>query len=100
MEKQVKKEKQVNFFDICDDQSYFERENNLRIYIICVKDGFIPISMVDKETKFLDLHCKCGYHAVYTSFTEEEILAMIDERDESSKSANLLKETLSSIDMT
>lgn len=99
MEKLVKTEKRVNFFDICDDPSYFEREDNNRIYIICVKDGFIPLSMIDKDTKFIDLHCKCGMPAVYSPFTEEEILSMIDERVESRKNEKILKETLSSIGM-
>lgn len=92
-------EKRPNFFDICEDESYFEREHNMRFYVICVEHGFIQMSMVDRETKFIDLHCKCGRPAVYSPFTEEEILTMIDEREESIKKANLLKETLSSIGM-
>lgn len=72
-------EKTHSFFDIYDNQSYFEREDNFRYYIICVKCGFIPISMIDRDTKFLDLHCKCGNPAVYSPFTEEEILIMTHE---------------------
>lgn len=26
----------------------------------CINCGYIPVQQLDLETKFLDLHCKCG----------------------------------------
>lgn len=85
-------EKRNDFVDVCDDESFFEREGNTRNYVICTSCGFIPMSMVDSETKFLDLHCRCGSVAIYASFAEEEILAMLGEILDSMKSKNLLKD--------
>ena len=72
------KKKKSKFFDICDDQSYYEREGNMRNYVVCHDCGFIPIAMIDRETKFLDLHCKCRSPAIWVSFTEEEMTKIID----------------------
>lgn len=78
IEEEGKKKKVCGFIDICGDSSYFERSDNMRHYVICVSCGFIPLSMIDKDTKFLDLHCKCGNPAMYSSFTEEDILNIIN----------------------
>ncbi len=87
----LKTEKKCDFTDVCDDPIFFEREGNMRHYIICTSCGFIPLSMVDQDTKYLDLHCKCGTPAVYASFSEEEILKIVESRTESERFADLLK---------
>ena len=69
-----------NFFEICDDQSYFERELNTRNYVICPSCGFIKLSSVDHGSKFHDLHCECGMAATWATFSEEEIAKMMDDR--------------------
>jgi len=74
----MEKMEKGNFVDICDDQLFFEREGNMRHYVICVLCGFIPLSKVVHDTKFSDLHCKCGNQAIYSSFTEEDILSIIE----------------------
>lgn len=88
----VQKEKRYDFDQICDDQSFFERDGNMRNYFICVSCGFIPMSMIDKDTKYLDLHCKCGGPVVSSSFSEEEILEIIGDIKESAHFRNLLKD--------
>lgn len=79
----VKTEKRYNFTVVCDDLSFFEREDNMRHYVVCISCGFVPLLMIDRDTKFLDLHCKCGSVAIYSSFAEEEILVMIRDAKES-----------------
>ena len=94
------KTKKISFFDICDDQSYFERELNTRNYVVCPNCGFIQLSMVDRETKFLDLHCKCGSPATWASFSEEEIVKMVEDKIESDRCVEMMKDTFASIGMT
>lgn len=81
----IKQEKGRDFIHICNNPLFFERECNMRHYAICVSCGFIPLSMIDRDTKFLDLHCKCGKFAIYSSFPEEEILVIIHNTRESMK---------------
>jgi hypothetical protein len=93
----VKPEKCYAFDKICDDQFFFERENNMRHYVICVSCGFIPISMIDQDTKFTDLHCRCGNPAIYSSFSEDEILKIIDDTKVSTDFRDLLKDACNDI---
>ncbi len=70
----VQKTERNDFIGICDDPRYFEIDGGFKNFIVCFKCGFIPIDNVDKNTEFVDLHCKCGNPASYTSFSEEEIV--------------------------
>ena len=79
-EKIEETEVRLKLIDICNDQAYYmvDSDTKTRTYVMCPNCGFIPISKIDDNTKFIDLHCKCSNFAIYVTFTDEEILEMIE----------------------
>jgi len=77
-------DKETSFYDIVNDGDYYEFEkiNGERCYIYCQTCGYIPYSKLDNETKYLDIHCKCGDNCIYASFTEEEIAMMVYNKEQ------------------
>ena len=59
------------FEEIQDDPKYYEVIEFTRFYNFCQRCGFIPLSRIDHNTKYLDVHCKCGCFVTYIDYTEE-----------------------------
>jgi hypothetical protein len=92
----AKKDK-VNFYDIVNDPDYFDitDDGKGKDFFICAKCGYIPKSKIDTEqTKFLDMHCKCGCPAILATFSLEELDFMINDKIESERYGNLCESTL------
>ena len=73
---------EVKFGDIRNNKDYYEihkgnpdsEEVMTRYYNLCVRCGYVPNDKQDvNNTKYLDMHCKCGNPITLAYFTEEEI---------------------------
>ena len=87
----------VNFYDIVNNPDYFEKteDGHAKDFFICADEGYIPKNMIDNEqTKFLDMHCKCGAPVILATFSLEELDFMVHDRIESRKYGILCEETL------
>ena len=76
------KKNKVNFYDIMNDPAYFEmtKDGQGKDFFICIDCGYIPKSKIDTEqTKFLDIHCKCGAAVILASFEFEELEKMVND---------------------
>ena len=79
------KKVKVNFYDIMHNPDYFEINKDIsgKDFFVCIDCGFIPKNKIDTEqTKFLDMHCKCGCPAILASFGFEELENMENDRVE------------------
>lgn len=79
------KKNKVNFYDIMHNPDYFEINDDIngKDFFICIACGYIPKGKIDTEqTKFLDMHCKCGSAAILSSFGFEELEKMENDKIE------------------
>jgi len=87
---------EFKFHDIMHNEDYFkvfEEEPQTRCYFLCLRCGYVPESKMDKEnTKYLDLHCKCGNAVQYADITDAEIQQMMNDEFESVRYSNLFKD--------
>lgn len=91
------KKDKVNFYDIVNDPDFFERteDGQSKDFFICADEGYIPKTRIDNEqTKFLDMHCKCGAPAVLATFSLEELDFMEHDRIESRRYGMLCEAAL------
>lgn len=71
---EMKDIKKVNFDDIVNNPDYYEMTDDGKDFFVCATEGYIPKNKIDTEqTKYLDMHCKCGDPVVRKSFTSEEL---------------------------
>jgi hypothetical protein len=92
------KKNKVNFYDIVNNPDYYERteDGQAKDFFICIDCGYIPKSKIDiEQTKFLDMHCKCGAPAILATFSLEELDFMEHDRMESLKYGRLCEAALS-----
>jgi hypothetical protein len=91
------KKNKVNFYDIVNNPDYFDMTDDVqgKDFFICSNCGYIPKSKIDTEqTKFLDMHCKCGSAAILATFSLEELDFMINDKIESRRYGMLCEATL------
>lgn len=82
----------INFWDIVNNPDYYEKTDDGKDFFVCATERFIPKSKIDTEqTKYLDMHCKCGDPVVIASFTLEELEIMENDRIESRKYENMVR---------
>lgn len=82
------KKNNVNFYDIVNNPDYYERtvDGQAKDFFICADEGYIPKSKIDTgQTKFLDMHCKCGAPAILATFSLEELDFMEHDRIDSKR---------------
>lgn len=92
------KKNKVNFYDIVNNPDYFEKteDGQAKDFFVCASCGYIPKSKIDTEqTKFLDMHCKCGEPAILVTFSLEELDFMENDRIESRRYGMLCEAALS-----
>lgn len=74
---------QEDFIDVVDNPAYFERDGNTRYYFICLKCGNVTKDHIDNNSKYLDLHGKCGNPMYYRDYTDKDIYKFKKDREES-----------------
>lgn len=81
MNAEIKQKK--NFWDICNDPNYFELDGNTKIFFICLEEGFVSKDSEDLEqTKYLDMHCKCGAPMIIEEFDRDKLFEMYNAKIE------------------
>ena len=70
------KSTQVIFGDIINNSEYYEVTESGKRFFICAGEGYIPISKIDGDCKFIDLHCKCGQAIIPEEFSNWELIGM------------------------
>jgi hypothetical protein len=91
------KKNKVNFCDIVNNPEFYDRTDDEqgKDFFICINCGYIPKSKIDTEqTKFLDMHCKCGCPAVLATFSLEELDFIINDKIESERYGRLCEAEL------
>lgn|SRR3990167_1744310 len=86
METTDNKKNKVNFYDIVNNPDYYEKteDRQAKDFFICIDCGYIPKNKIDTgQTKFLDMHCKCGAPAILATFSLEDLDFMEYDRIES-----------------